>query len=125
MNTKILSIAVGLSSFLSGTFGGGNGPLEISKTHGLVQIKPLGTCTFRTQFGSPEKALAKVWQTARKGQYMGVFLLRTANGAWAHLNGKSGCVDGHSLLEIDSAADVDIKVVQGGISSVDGRKGLP
>jgi len=100
--------------------------VSILETNGSVLIRPVD---FHS--GRPTGR----WRRARKGGLDGTFLMRVGRGSWAHLALPfrireaghwrylpGGCVDSGSLVRIDSYTDSAIRVVQGKISPVDGKR---
>lgn len=127
MKIRALHLAIGVLSAVGASHGhsfGGGGPVVLNRWHGGVQIKPLESGSyFRKAYGNPNIALKRGWQPVMRGEYVGSFLLRTAKGAWAHLNEKGACLDGSSLLMVQSFADVELVLRRGRISAVDGKRG--
>src|SRR5688572_15506176 len=95
---------------------GGGGPVSITGVRGSVLIREVDFHTGQAR--GP-------WRLARKGNLIGSYLLKTADGSWAHLHlpfslrraGKwvpapDGCVDSRSVVRIHSYADSTVEVLR-------------
>ncbi|MBA3726340.1 MAG: hypothetical protein H0W86_07775 [Armatimonadetes bacterium] len=103
---------------------GGGGPLALDQWHGKVEVKPIEKNSFfRAKFGAPPIALKSGWQPVLKGEYVGAILIRTAKRAWLHLGNDTTCLDGGSLVRIDSGSDIGVLLRRGRLSKADGRRG--
>src|SRR4051794_18086848 len=76
----------------------------LSALSGQVGVRPL----------TPGSA----WHAAQRGPLVGDYLVRTRQGAWAHLNGNVACIDGSSLIRIHSNCGYRIEVLCGHLSAV-------
>ena len=124
-----LSVVVGIAtclSFAAPAQAGGGGTVSITRTNGTVLIRPVDFQSGR--------ALGP-WRSATKDVLVGTYLMRTGRGSWAHVSlpfgirqrGRwrylpGGCVDGSSLIRIDSYADSAIRVLRGKLSPLDGKR---
>ena len=124
---QFLSPLLCLAAFATGSSAanvGGGGPLSIDQWHGKVEVKPIEKHSFfRAKFGAPRIALKSGWQPVLKGEYVGAMYFRTAKGAGLHLGHNTFCLDGDSLVQIDSGSDIGVLLRRGKLSKADGRRG--
>ncbi len=121
MRSEFWIVAAGLASLVAAArpaVAGGN-LVEITRVKGSVEIKSL--------------APTGKWQPATPGVVSGRYLLRTGPGGSVRLREIGGwvprrlnraCVDGNSLLRIESfGCGFRVEVLSGRVSAADGKRG--